>query len=170
MWPKYSLQRGYSTGSPGQLLKKAVTSKLTNVPPVASSGRHKTLRHMTNTRQIDLDYLDQKLSNRQTEIGKKRTKANLISTYLQSKDPILEKMRQKLITCVKMLHDPNVQANLVAHKQWQENYVKLNNVIVQYVAQPSVAGKIAAEVEKAAGYIEAERIFNRLTGKGGENK
>lgn len=126
------------------------------------------LEAMTNTRQIDLDYLDQKLSTRQTDIGKKRAKANLISTYLQSKDPILERMRGNLIRCVKELNNPEVQANPVAHKQWHENYIKLNNLIMEYVSQPSVAGKIASEVEKAAGYIEAERIFNRLTNKGGE--
>lgn len=123
---------------------------------------------MINTRQIDLDYLDHKLSTRQTDIGKKRAKANLISTYLQSKDPILERMRGNLIRCVKELNNPEVQANPVAHKQWHENYIKLNNLIMEYVSQPSVAGKIASEVEKAAGYIEAERIFNRLTNKGGE--
>lgn len=125
---------------------------------------------MKNTRSLDLDYLDQKHSTRQTEEGKKRTKANLISAYLQSQDPILEKMRQSLIECVRRLNDPDVQANEESHDMWYENYVKLTNLIEQYVSQPSVAGKIAKEVEKAAGFLEADRIFNRLTGKGGENK
>ncbi len=125
---------------------------------------------MKNTRSLDLDYLDQKHSTRQTEEGKKRTKANLISAYLQSQDPILEKMRQNLIECVRRLNDPDVQANEESHDMWYENYVKLTNLIEQYVSQPSVAGKIAKEVEKAAGFLEADRIFNRLTGKGGENK
>lgn len=125
---------------------------------------------MKNTRSLDLDYLDHKHSTRQTEEGKKRTKANLISAYLQSQDPILEKMRQNLIECVRRLNDPDIQANETSHDMWYENYVKITNLIEQYASQPSVAGKIAKEVEKAAGFLEADRIFNRLTGKGGENK
>lgn len=118
-----------------------------------------------NTRKNDIEYLEQKLSKRKTELGERRVKANLLSTYLQSKDPHLEKMRRYLITCLEYLHDPHVQSNPLIRDMWYENYVKICRLIEDYTAQPHVAGKIAHEVEKAAGYIEAERMFNKLTRK-----
>lgn len=112
-----------------------------------------------NTREDDLNKLDQSRRNRKQEGSKEHIEALLVSVFEQTKDPILERLRQNLIDVLRQLEEQGENDAL-----WQK-YLEAMYRIEVYTSSSTFKKNIAEKIERAVGKEEAERFWKS---KGGE--